>query len=62
MTGNAVYRIYKTKRGWQWKLIAPNNEIVALGGEPFVSIANAKRAIRRARQYAVLGKVEVIKR
>lgn len=59
MTGKAVYRIYKRKRGWRWELRAPNHEVVARGGEPFVSLANVKRAVRRTRQYAVLGKVKV---
>jgi uncharacterized protein YegP (UPF0339 family) len=57
---DSVYQIYKTKRGFHWRLRAPNNEIVARGGEPFKSVANVRRSIRRMRQYAVLGRIEVV--
>lgn len=39
--------IYRKARGWRWKLVAVNGEVVARGGEPFKSASNAKRAVRR---------------
>ena len=57
MSGDAIFEIYRTKRGWHWKLVAPNGETVARGGEPFDSKANVKRSIHRVRQYATLGKI-----
>ena len=60
--GESVFQIYKTKRGWHWRLRAPNNEIVARGGEPFSSVASVRRSISRARKYAVLGRIQVEKK
>lgn len=61
MAGKAEFVVYKRKRGWYWKLVAPNHEIIAVGGEPFKSAHNAKRSIRRVRHYVMLGKIRVQK-
>lgn len=43
-------RLLRSPR-WYWRLVAPNNEIIAVGTEPFDSEANAKRAIKTLRKY-----------
>lgn len=71
MKGNARFIVYRTLRGLRWKLLAPNNEVVARGGEPFKlppepnrkqlrdALMRIRRSIRRVQQYAVLGHVDV---
>ena len=48
----AMFTVFRGRKGWHWKLTAPNGEPIAVGAEPFFSAANARRAIKRVRTYA----------
>lgn len=61
MTGKAEFVVYQRKRGWYWRLVAPNGEILSVGAEPFDSAGNARRSIRRVRQYGVLATIVIVK-
>lgn len=61
--------IYRTKRGLRWKLLSPNNEVMARGGEPFKAgpgrkstrdaLYRIRRSIKLVRMYTALAHVEV---
>lgn len=51
-------RLLRSPR-WYWRLVAANNEIIAIGTEPFDSQANTKRAIKAVRQYAAQADIEL---
>lgn len=36
--------VFKRKRGWYWRVRSRNGKIIAIGGEPFTRVDNARRA------------------
>lgn len=44
-------RSFFMKKQWYWRLKAPNNEIIAIGTEPFDSYDNVLRAIDAVKKY-----------
>jgi uncharacterized protein YegP (UPF0339 family) len=41
--------LLKGRKGFHWRLVAANNRIIAIGGEPFATKGNALRAFKAAR-------------
>lgn len=68
MTNEARFEVFKGKSilgilgktRWYWRLVAPNNEILAVGAEPFVSLINALGAIATMRAYVPEAGVKII--
>lgn len=46
-------RSFLMKKHWYWRLKAPNNEIIAIGTEPFDSYDNALRAIDAVKKHVM---------
>jgi len=40
-------QIYNARDGWRWRMLAPNNRIVAESGEAYTRKASASRAASR---------------
>lgn len=55
----AKLKVEKKKRGWFWRLVAPNGKNVALGGEPFASASNARRGFFAASESAAAAVAEI---
>lgn len=36
--------IFRGRLGWYWRLVAGNNRVVAIGGEPFATAGSARRS------------------
>ena len=51
-------RSFTLKKQWYWRMLAANNEIIAVGTEPFDSEENAWRAIRTVKKYMANVKME----
>lgn len=56
----ARIEIYRAKDGWRWRVRSSNAAIVAVSGESFVSIRNARKSFERAWFVAVGVDVEVV--
>ncbi len=41
--------VFERRKGWYWRLVARNNRILAIGGEPFSSARAAKRSFTNLR-------------
>lgn len=57
----ARVQIFYSRLGWYWRVVAANNRILAVGGEPFKTPANARRAAGRVLTLGLLP-VDVVKR
>lgn len=54
-------QIYKGKKGgWYIRIVARNGKIVADGGEPYASKANAIRAAKRLMGCLITAKIKVV--
>lgn len=42
-----TFRVYPAKDGYRWRLVTPNNRIVADSGEAYTRLRDAERAARR---------------
>lgn len=54
---NPIFEIYVDKAGeWRFRLIAPNNEIVAVG-EGYTAKANCMKGIEAVKRYAPIAEI-----